>query len=81
MKPSTVDSRQGDLLRGVKLLGIDSVLCPRPRREAAWQRLANDLPLDKLEAMISTASLEELPALGSEILKGQVKGRVVVELG
>lgn len=69
------------LLRGVKLLGIDSVLCPKPRREAAWQRLASDLPLDKLEAMISTASLEELPGLGSDILKGQVKGRVVVELG
>jgi len=68
------------LLRGVKLLGIDSVLCPKPRREAAWQRLASDLPLDKLEAMISTASLEELPGLGSDILKGQVKGRVVVEL-
>ena len=69
------------LLRGVKLLGIDSVLCPKPRREAAWQRLASDLPLDKLEAMISTARLEELPGLGSDILKGQVKGRVVVELG
>ncbi len=69
------------LLRGVKLLGIDSVLCPKPRREAAWQRLASDLPLDKLEAMISTARLEDLPRLGSDILKGQVKGRVVVELG
>ena len=69
------------LLRGVKLLGIDSVLCPKPRREAAWQRLASDLPLDKLEAMISTARLEDLPQLGSDILKGQVKGRVVVELG
>ena len=69
------------LLRGVKLLGIDSVLCPKPRREAAWQRLASDLPLDKLETMISTARLEDLPQLGSDILKGQVKGRVVVELG
>ena len=69
------------LLRGVKLLGIDSVLCPKPRREAAWRRLASDLPLDKLEAMISIASLEDLPRLGSDILKGQVKGRVVVELG
>ncbi len=69
------------LLRGVNLLGIDSVLCPKPRREAAWQRVVSDLPLDKLESMISGAKLEDLPALGSEILKGQVKGRVVVELG
>ena len=69
------------LLRGVKLLGIDSVLCPKPRRQTAWNRLGSDLPLDKLETMISTARLEDLPQLGSDILKGQVKGRVVVELG
>ena len=69
------------LLRGVNLLGIDSVLCPKPRRETAWQRIVTDLPHDKLEAMVSTAGLEELPQLGGDILKGQVKGRVVVELG
>ncbi|MGS4944478.1 MDR family oxidoreductase [Meridianimarinicoccus sp. RP-17] len=68
------------LLRGVNLLGIDSVMRPLPQRERAWARLANDLPLDKLEAMIVPAKLEDLPRLGAEILKGQVRGRVVVDL-
>ncbi len=68
------------LLRGVNLLGIDTVMCPRPRREAAWGRLVSDLPLDKLDAMIVDATLAELPRLGGEILKGQVRGRVVVDV-
>ena len=68
------------LLRGVNLLGIDSVMCPPDRREAAWQRLAEDLPLDKLESMIVEATLGDLPRLAGEILKGQVKGRVVVDV-
>lgn len=67
------------LLRGVNLLGIDSVLRPRADRLRAWERIARDLPLDKLDAMIRPATLEELPALGAEILKGQVQGRVVVD--
>ncbi|MGB0748383.1 MAG: MDR family oxidoreductase [Magnetospiraceae bacterium] len=66
------------LLRGVNLLGIDSVMCPAPRRLAAWNRLGADLPLDKLDAMITTADLADLPALGADILKGQIKGRLVV---
>jgi acrylyl-CoA reductase (NADPH) len=68
------------LLRGVNLLGIDSVLCPLARRKRVWDRLAGDLPLDKLEAMIREVSLEELPALAGDILKGQVRGRVVVDV-
>ena len=68
------------LLRGVNLLGIDSVMKPYPDRLKAWERLAQDLPLDKLEAMITPATLEDLPRLGADILKGQVKGRVVVSL-
>ena len=68
------------LLRGVNLLGIDSVLQPYEQRVAAWRRLARDLPLDKLSAMIVPARLEDVPALGAAILKGQVKGRVVVDL-
>ncbi len=68
------------LLRGVKLLGIDSVLCPTPRRRAAWARLAADLATDKLEAMIVETGLSDLPRLGAEILKGQVRGRVVVDV-
>jgi acrylyl-CoA reductase (NADPH) len=69
------------LLRGVNLLGIDSVMCPMAQRRNAWERLAHDLPLDKLDAMIQPARLADLPSLASEILKGQVRGRVVVETG
>lgn len=69
------------LLRGVNLLGIDSVMQPYDNRVRAWGRIASDLPMDKLEAMIQPATLEELPALGAAILKGEVKGRVVVEVG
>ena len=68
------------LLRGVNLLGIDSVMQPYDNRVAAWQRIASDLPADKLEAMIQPATLADLPALGKSILKGQVKGRVVVDV-
>ncbi|MEM9844795.1 MAG: acryloyl-CoA reductase [Pseudomonadota bacterium] len=68
------------LLRGVNLLGIDSVMQPYDNRVRAWQRLADDLPMDKLEAMIQPASLSDLPGLGADILKGQVKGRVVVDV-
>ena len=68
------------LLRGVNLLGIDSVMQPRERRIEAWSRIARDLPMDKLEAMISEATLADLPELGKAILKGQVKGRVVVDV-
>jgi acrylyl-CoA reductase (NADPH) len=68
------------LLRGVSLLGIDSVMQPQANRVIAWQRIARDLPMDKLESMISPATLGDLPALGNSILKGQVKGRVVVDV-
>jgi len=68
------------LLRGVNLLGIDSVMCPREERIEAWRRLARDLPLDKLEAAIQTVSLGEVPALAPRILKGEVRGRIVIDL-
>lgn len=68
------------LLRGVNLLGIDSVMRPYEDRVAAWARVATDLPMDKLEDMIVPATLSDLPKLGSDILKGQVKGRVVVDV-
>ena len=68
------------LLRGVNLLGIDSVMCPNDKRMAAWQRLATDLPTDALEAMINEATLADVPALGSAILSGQVQGRTVVKI-
>ncbi|MEM9912642.1 MAG: acryloyl-CoA reductase, partial [Pseudomonadota bacterium] len=68
------------LLRGVNLLGIDSVMQPYDSRVRAWRRLAEDLPMNKLEAMIQPAKLSDLPGLGADILKGQVKGRVVVDV-
>ena len=68
------------LLRGVNLLGIDSVMRPYPDRVRAWGRIARDLPMAKLETMIRPATLADLPALGAAILKGQVQGRVVVDV-
>ncbi|MEM9320249.1 MAG: acryloyl-CoA reductase [Pseudomonadota bacterium] len=68
------------LLRGVNLLGIDSVMQPYDNRARAWARIAADLPMDKLEAMIHPAGLADLPELGAAILKGGVRGRVVVDV-
>jgi acrylyl-CoA reductase (NADPH) len=68
------------LLRGVNLLGIDSVMCPASRRIEAWNRLRTDLPLDKLDAMTYVAGLDEVPGLASEILAGKVRGRIVVDV-
>jgi acrylyl-CoA reductase (NADPH) len=68
------------ILRGVNLLGIDSVFQPNDRRIIAWQRLARELPMDRLETMVSEARLEDLPQLGREILEGKVTGRVVVDV-
>ena len=68
------------LLRSVNLLGIDSVMQPYDNRVRAWQRIATDLPMDKLEAMVQPATLSDLPALGADILQGQVKGRIVVDV-
>jgi acrylyl-CoA reductase (NADPH) len=68
------------LLRGVSLLGIDSVMCPRDERIEAWQRLARDLPLDRLERMTQTLPLSALPDLAPQILKGEVRGRTVIDV-
>ncbi|MDR3439057.1 MDR family oxidoreductase [Telmatospirillum sp.] len=68
------------LLRGVNLLGIDSVMCPKAARVAAWERLARDLPQDKLDALTSHASLKDVPALAEKILHGQVRGRLVIDI-
>jgi acrylyl-CoA reductase (NADPH) len=68
------------LLRGVNLLGIDSVMQPFENRKRAWARIATDLPMDKLDSMIVPATLDDLPKLGADILKGRVKGRVLVEI-
>ncbi len=68
------------LLRGVNLLGIDSVMQPYDNRVRAWTRIAHDLPMAKLDAMVQPATLADLPDLGAAILQGQVKGRVVVDV-
>ncbi len=67
------------LLRGINLLGIDSSTCPKERRLIAWNRLAKELPDDKLAALTSTASLADLPDLAGKILQGQVRGRTVID--
>ncbi len=68
------------ILRGVALLGIDSVTCPQPRREAAWARLARDLPASALAQATSVCGLSEVPELAPRILAGQVRGRTVVDV-
>lgn len=68
------------LLRGVNILGIDSVMQPYDNRLRAWNRLTEALPMDKLESMITPATLSDLPELGKQILEGQVRGRVVVDV-
>jgi acrylyl-CoA reductase (NADPH) len=68
------------LLRGVNLLGMDSVMCPKPRREAAWARIVHDLPMEKLDAMTSVVPLGDLPDLADKILKGATRGRTVVDV-
>jgi acrylyl-CoA reductase (NADPH) len=68
------------LLRGVNLLGIDSVMCPTSRRIEAWNRLQIELPLDKLEALTVVTRLEEVPRFAAEILAGKVRGRIVVDV-
>jgi acrylyl-CoA reductase (NADPH) len=68
------------LLRGVSLLGIDSVMCPRDERIEAWRRLARDLPLDRLEQMTQTVPLAVLPEMAPQILTGGVRGRTVVDV-
>ena len=68
------------LLRGVNLLGIDSVMRPYEDRIRAWTRIATDLPLEKLDAMVVDAALAEVPVLGAAIIDGSVRGRVVVDV-
>ena len=68
------------LLRGVNLLGIDSVMYPRDRREEAWRRLADELPMDRIDAVSQTVTLDGLPDLAGRILEGQTRGRVVVDV-
>jgi acrylyl-CoA reductase (NADPH) len=67
------------ILRGVKLIGIDSVQCPMNRRVEAWDRLATDLPFDRLDGATHVAPLKAAINTAHDILKGKVKGRVVID--
>jgi acrylyl-CoA reductase (NADPH) len=69
------------ILRGVSLLGIDSVMCPLPLRQRAWGRLETDLDRNKLNAMTSEITLAEVIEAGRQIVEGQVRGRIVVKVG
>jgi len=68
------------ILRGVKLIGINSVTASLTRRVEAWSRLAHDLDLAKLKELTSHARLDDVPALADEIIAGKIRGRVVIDL-
>jgi acrylyl-CoA reductase (NADPH) len=68
------------ILRGVCLLGIDSVMCPIERRNIAWSRLASDLDRGKLAEITQEIGLDEVVGAGAKILAGQVRGRIVVKI-
>ena len=68
------------ILRGVKLIGVDSVMCPMEERRIAWQRLASELDLSKLDAITTQIALGDAPAKAVEVLEGKVRGRLVVDV-
>jgi acrylyl-CoA reductase (NADPH) len=69
------------ILRGVSLIGIDSVMCPLPLRQEAWRRLEADLDRAKIAAMVNEIGLDETVAAGRRIVEGKVRGRIVVKIG
>jgi acrylyl-CoA reductase (NADPH) len=68
------------IIRGVSLLGIDSVMASYDRRVAAWNRLASDLPKPQLLTAMTVIGLGEVPSAGADILAGKVQGRLVVDV-
>jgi putative YhdH/YhfP family quinone oxidoreductase len=68
------------ILRGVALLGIDSVMAPTVKREKAWARLARDLDVGSLRAMTRIEPMSKLPQLADAIVNGQIQGRVVIDV-
>ena len=68
------------ILRGVKLIGINSVTTPYARRLKAWERIARDLDLEKLKALTTHIKLEDVPRICADIVEGKVRGRVVVDI-
>jgi acrylyl-CoA reductase (NADPH) len=68
------------ILRGVALVGVDSVMAPKALRLAAWARLARDLDMAKLDALTTTISLKEALNAAHDIVAGKVRGRLVVDV-
>ena len=68
------------ILRGVRLLGVDSVMAPKPLRLAAWERLARDLDPALIEVITTEIGLAEAPAVAADLLAGKVRGRVIVDV-
>ena len=68
------------ILRGIALLGVDSVMAPMAKRERAWARLAQDLDIAKLDRLTRTIGFAELPQAAADIVAGKIRGRVVVEI-
>jgi acrylyl-CoA reductase (NADPH) len=68
------------ILRGVALLGIDSVMAPREVRQPAWERLARDLDTASLDRISTAIGLAEVPDAAQNILSGKIRGRVVVDV-
>lgn len=68
------------ILRGVALLGIDSVMAAKDVREQAWARLQQDLDLEKLELLSETVGFDQIVEKATDIIDGKIKGRVIVEV-
>jgi acrylyl-CoA reductase (NADPH) len=68
------------ILRGVRLIGVNSVTTPLPRREAAWARIARDLDLAKLASLTQMVGLSDVPRVAQDIVAGKIRGRVVVDV-
>ena len=68
------------ILRGVRLIGVDSVMAPLSLRQLAWDRLAQDLDTAKLESMIEEITLDQAVEKAHALMAGQVRGRIVVKI-
>ena len=79
MKPRPVNSVTGNEIPSLATVGF-VVMLPNAPREEAWKRLGTDLPLDKLDTTVSEAGLGDLSVLAPKILKGEIRGRVVVDV-
>jgi len=68
------------ILRGVSLVGVSSVYMPVERRRVAWARLSRELPMETLDSLTQTARLDDVPALSEQMIAGEMRGRVVVDV-